>query len=309
MLRQFELARSVQLRPYNAIAFSGPIAVFVSVFLIYPLDVVLVSTIEQQMRCHLFCGLRNFDVIDGIRAPCAFGLIREPLLSESKLEQLHMGLECGLFSFDVSHVAVRDAVKFLVGLNLIFEENFDLIVKRRIGVAFIRFCTVAVVDLFSVGVPHKEEAVVCCDEVHPLAKSIGAVNTIVWRHSDAKLIGYNTDRASITAIEDALGGAGDADRALAFGARVVIFNHNYVNDFVYPLELDIKFFPQQGIILANASSVGMQLNSHQTSIRKEILRAYELVFHAIHTPRRTRLLKEAAEAGATVVGGVEMFIR
>uniref|UniRef100_A0A803M6L1 Photosystem II D2 protein n=1 Tax=Chenopodium quinoa TaxID=63459 RepID=A0A803M6L1_CHEQI len=37
MLRQFELARSVQLCPYNAIAFSGPIAVFVSVFLIYPL--------------------------------------------------------------------------------------------------------------------------------------------------------------------------------------------------------------------------------------------------------------------------------
>ncbi|GJU11371.1 photosystem II D2 protein [Tanacetum coccineum] len=39
MLRQFKLARSVQLRPYNAIAFSGPIAVFVSVFLIYPLAI------------------------------------------------------------------------------------------------------------------------------------------------------------------------------------------------------------------------------------------------------------------------------
>ncbi|XBH73770.1 hypothetical protein VPH35_100829 [Triticum aestivum] len=37
MLRQFELARSVQLRPYNAISFFGPIAVFVFVFLIYPL--------------------------------------------------------------------------------------------------------------------------------------------------------------------------------------------------------------------------------------------------------------------------------
>ncbi|GAV80812.1 LOW QUALITY PROTEIN: Photo_RC domain-containing protein, partial [Cephalotus follicularis] len=36
MLRQFELARFVQ-RPYNAITFSVPIAVFVSVFLIYPL--------------------------------------------------------------------------------------------------------------------------------------------------------------------------------------------------------------------------------------------------------------------------------
>jgi photosystem II P680 reaction center D2 protein len=36
-LRQFEIARLVLIRPYNAVAFSGPIAVFVSVFLIYPL--------------------------------------------------------------------------------------------------------------------------------------------------------------------------------------------------------------------------------------------------------------------------------
>jgi photosystem II P680 reaction center D2 protein len=31
-LRQFEIARLVGIRPYNAIAFSGPIAVFLSVF-------------------------------------------------------------------------------------------------------------------------------------------------------------------------------------------------------------------------------------------------------------------------------------
>ena len=38
MLRQFELARLIGIRPYNAIAFSlEAIAVFVSVFLIYPL--------------------------------------------------------------------------------------------------------------------------------------------------------------------------------------------------------------------------------------------------------------------------------
>merc|ERR1712113_806450 len=36
-LRQFEIARLVGIRPYNAIAFSGPISVFVSVFLLYPL--------------------------------------------------------------------------------------------------------------------------------------------------------------------------------------------------------------------------------------------------------------------------------
>ena len=37
MLRQFEIARAIRLRPYNALAFSAPIAVFVSVFLVYPL--------------------------------------------------------------------------------------------------------------------------------------------------------------------------------------------------------------------------------------------------------------------------------
>ncbi|MGG6270088.1 photosystem II D2 protein (photosystem q(a) protein) [Leptolyngbya sp. AN03gr2] len=36
-LRQMEIARLVGLRPYNAIAFSAPIAVFVATFLIYPL--------------------------------------------------------------------------------------------------------------------------------------------------------------------------------------------------------------------------------------------------------------------------------
>merc|ERR1719437_161224 len=36
-LRQYEIARLVGVRPYNSIAFSGPIAVYVSVFLIYPL--------------------------------------------------------------------------------------------------------------------------------------------------------------------------------------------------------------------------------------------------------------------------------
>lgn len=37
--------------------------------------------------------------------------------------------------------------------------------------------------------------------------------------------------------------------------------------------------------------------------------SYELVFDAVYTPRKTRLLQEAAEAGAVVVSGVEMFIR
>ncbi|CAN4101197.1 unnamed protein product [Withania somnifera] len=200
---------------------------------------------------------------------------------------------------------------------------------------------------FSVGIPHKEAAVRCCDEVDALAKSIGAVNTIIRRPSDGKLVGYNTDcEACVTAIEDALRerkttnghasnvspiagkvfvlvGAGGAGRAIAFGAksrgaRVVIFNRKYerakalaaaVCGEALPYECLNDFCPEKGMILANASAVGMQPKIDQTPISMEALRSYELVFDAVYTPRNTRLLQEATEVGATVVSGVEMFVR
>ena len=34
-MQQFEIARLVNIRPYNALAFTGPIAVYTSVFLVY----------------------------------------------------------------------------------------------------------------------------------------------------------------------------------------------------------------------------------------------------------------------------------
>ncbi|KAL6013007.1 hypothetical protein ACLOJK_003497 [Asimina triloba] len=198
-----------------------------------------------------------------------------------------------------------------------------------------------------VGIPHKEAAVGVCDEVHPLAKSIGAVNTIVRRASDGKLIGYNTDcEAAITAMEDAfrvrkgasgeasntsplarklfvLVGAGGAGRALAFGAksrgaRIVIFNRNYerakalaqaVGGEARPFEEKDSFCPEKGMILANASAVGMQPRTDQTPVAKEALGAYDLVFDSVYTPRNTRLLTHAEEVGAIAVSGVKMFIR
>ncbi|KAF9669378.1 hypothetical protein SADUNF_Sadunf14G0101400 [Salix dunnii] len=181
-----------------------------------------------------------------------------------------------------------------------------------------------------------------------VAQSIGAVNTIVRRPTDGKLVGYNTDcDASISAIEDALTerritqkgvleasplsgktfvliGAGGAGRALAFGAksrgaRVIIFNRDYeeraralakaVSGEALPYESLDKFRPENGMILANASAIGMEPNPDRSPVSKEALKAYELVFDAVYTPRNTRLLQEAKEVGAVVVSGVEMFIR
>eukprot|EP00257_Ricinus_communis_P024544 XP_025011958.1 bifunctional 3-dehydroquinate dehydratase/shikimate dehydrogenase, chloroplastic isoform X2 [Ricinus communis] len=200
---------------------------------------------------------------------------------------------------------------------------------------------------FSVGFPYKEAVVEFCDEVHPLAKSIGAVNTIIRRPGDGKLIGHNTDcEAAITAIEDALKeqgymdgrtssnspltgrqfvlvGAGGAGRALAFGAksrgaRIVIFDIDLerakfladaVSGEAQLFENVVNFEPENGAILANATPIGMHPNTERIPVAEATLGIYQLVFDAVYTPRKTRLLKEAEAAGAIIVSGVEMFLR
>ncbi|KAG2727260.1 hypothetical protein I3760_01G150100 [Carya illinoinensis] len=197
---------------------------------------------------------------------------------------------------------------------------------------------------FSCTIPHKEAALKCCDEVDPVAKSIGAVNCIIRRPTDGKLIGYNTDYVgAISAIEDGLRGshnsnntgdsplagklfvvigAGGAGKALAYGAkekgaRVVIANRTYDRareiadtvggDALSLADLD-NFHPEDGMILANTTSIGMQPKVDETPIPKHALRSYSLVFDAVYTPKMTRLLREAEESGAVIVSGLEMFI-
>ncbi|KAJ8444122.1 hypothetical protein Cgig2_005803 [Carnegiea gigantea] len=89
-------------------------------------------------------------------------------------------------------------------------------------------------------------------------------------------------------------------------------------DAVSLAELE-SFYPEDGMILANTTSIGMQPNVDETPIpqfRKtewllvlqHALKHYSLVFDAVYTPKITRLLREAEQSGATIVTGVEMFI-
>ncbi|KAJ4968943.1 hypothetical protein NE237_015644 [Protea cynaroides] len=197
---------------------------------------------------------------------------------------------------------------------------------------------------FSCTIPHKEDAVRCCDEVDHVAKAIGAVNCIIRRPSDGKLVGYNTDYVgAITAIEDGLRGsqltnnssgsplagklfvvigAGGAGKALAYGAkekraRVVIANRTYGRakevaeqiggEAISLAELE-NFHPENGMILANSTSIGMYPKVDETPIPKQALSSYSLVFDSVYTPKNTRLLREAEESGATIVSGLQMFI-
>lgn len=102
------------------------------------------------------------------------------------------------------------------------------------------------------------------------------------------------------------------------GARVFVFNRNFerakaladaVSGEAIRYEHLDTFRPEEGMILANASAVGMEPHADKSPVSKGVLGAYELVFDAVYTPRNTRLLQEAAQAGAIAVSGMEMFIR
>ncbi|KAK9949893.1 hypothetical protein M0R45_005403 [Rubus argutus] len=171
---------------------------------------------------------------------------------------------------------------------------------------------------FSVGIPHKEAALKCCDEVDPVAKLIGAINCIVRRPTDGKLFGLNTDYfGAISAIENGLRGlhdggsitgsplagrlvvvmgAGGAGKALVYGAvqkgaRIVIADLEYDRarkladavggDVLYVADVD-NFHPEDGMILVNTTSVGMHPKIDETPIPKHALSFYSLVFDAAY---------------------------
>ncbi|GAB2228905.1 hypothetical protein Droror1_Dr00023039 [Drosera rotundifolia] len=197
---------------------------------------------------------------------------------------------------------------------------------------------------YSCTIPHKEVVLQCMDEIDPIAKKIGAVNNLV-RKPDGKFKAYNTDYiGAISGIEDALRGtngaysatdsplagklfvvlgAGGAGKSLAYGAkqkgaRVVVANRTYeravdlaakVGGKALRLEEVQNFHPEDGMILANCTSVGMKPNIDLTPLNKEVLKHYSLAFDAIYTPKDTRLLREARESGCIIVYGTEMLIR
>jgi 3-dehydroquinate dehydratase/shikimate dehydrogenase len=97
--------------------------------------------------------------------------------------------------------------------------------------AFVRAMREFEFDGYSVTIPHKQAVMAAVDEIEPLARRIGAVNTI-QRRPDGSLFGTNTDwTAGLAAIEAVVGtgwlkakpalivGAGGVGRAMAFGLK------------------------------------------------------------------------------------------
>ncbi len=193
---------------------------------------------------------------------------------------------------------------------------------------------------YSVTLPHKEGILAGMDELSPLARRIGAVNTVVCRQG--RLHGTNTDvPAAIGALEEAVAGgtkaaavaerspladrrvlllgAGGAARAVAHGliekgARVAITNRTPERAVALAREVGgeaVTMEAAAGIgaeIVINTTSVGMYPHVCATPLPREALRKGMVVFDAVYNPPETRLLREARETGCRTIGGIRWFV-
>jgi len=181
----------------------------------------------------------------------------------------------------------------------------------------------------SVTAPHKSAVMAYLDWIEPVAKEIGAVNTIVIR--DNRLLGYNTDAAgfiaplrqrfgSLSGVRCAVIGAGGAARAVtsvlrSAGAELVLFARDRSKAQELALARDAEVHDLAGAdfesfdIVVNATPLGTRGERQtQSPAEADQLRNVRLAYDLVYNPLETRFLSVAREAGCETLSGVEMLL-
>lgn len=192
---------------------------------------------------------------------------------------------------------------------------------------------------FNVTMPYKRLVLNMCDEVATQARLAGSVNTVHVR--DGKLIGYNTDgRGLLESLHAEAGFTAEGRRVVlvgaggAAGAALVAFmlsraSHvavtsrrpeqaedviDRVSDHARDTQLqsspsgaESRDLIESADLVINATPLGMQA-SDPLPFPVEWLHPGQVVADMVYVPAVTPLMREAAERGVTVVGGLGMLV-
>jgi shikimate dehydrogenase len=186
----------------------------------------------------------------------------------------------------------------------------------------------------NVTVPHKEAVAAYLDASTPVARRIGAINTVLRR--GRTLVGDNTDAAGFVAAVAELGvplragrvvvlGAGGAARAVVAAlvdAGAIVGVHNRSRPRAEALvaawradgEVDVVGDEDLGEavlaahLLVNTTTVGMSGGPPGSPLQDGLLPRAGAVIDLVYRPRVTPLLAAARAAGLPVQDGVPMLV-
>ena len=180
----------------------------------------------------------------------------------------------------------------------------------------------------SVSMPFKEKVIPFLDRLDPLAKKIGAVNTVV--NDNGRLIGYNTD---VIAVEKSLRplqikndkdiiifGAGGVSRAILVALKnlklknITVANRTTRKGERLAKEFNVNFIQwskRENIkadVVINATSIGMAPNIFSSPISKKKIKNSQIVMDVVVTPPKTKLIKIANKQGKITVDGLKLSL-
>jgi len=190
----------------------------------------------------------------------------------------------------------------------------------------------------NVTIPHKVAVMSYIDQIDPIAKDIGAVNTIV--NKKGHLFATNTDGLGfmrsmkeegikLNGLNAVMIGAGGVARAISFNLLqeinslkisdmkkevaeklVAKLKNRYENKVSYfsPSKNNLIEELKNADLLLNCTPIGMFPNHKETPVPKELLRKDLIVFDSIYNPIETILIKNAKAIGAKALGGIKMFL-
>jgi shikimate dehydrogenase len=187
----------------------------------------------------------------------------------------------------------------------------------------------------NVTIPHKEAVFALCDSVEPLARTIGAANTLV-RQPDGRIHGFNTDYMGFLGNLDqnapgwdvnrtraVVLGAGGASRAILVALRergfseVALLNRTEDKAIALAREIAGPFRPGRldqftqyaagASLLVNTTSIGMH-GTRFDNLDLSLLPKSALVTDAVYVPLVTPLLADARALGLRTVDGLGMLL-
>ncbi len=169
----------------------------------------------------------------------------------------------------------------------------------------------------NVTIPYKKSVIPYCTELSPIARKLGAVNTIV-RREDGTLLGHNTDYFGFQSMLNesglsvqgkkalVLGSGGASNTAVAVleeeGAKVVVISRSGENNY-QNLHLHAD-----AAVIVNATPVGMYPSNGDSPVSLDGFPALEGVLDLIYNPARTKLLLDAENKGLVALNGLWMLV-